>query len=634
MPRGCQMTDRAGVIAPLMVTVLLLMLAGWIYAPGQYGPALLDDRSSVLVIGDLKNNPELAWDYVSGDQSGPLGRPVSMASFVLEKLYLDGGLAASKQVNILLHLFNGGLVVWLFWLLLRHMAVPGYRWLALVLGAAWLLSPLYVSTVLYIVQRMAMLSTTFMLLACISFIYWRSSLFRGRFRVGLLLLVFANFTLAMLAKENAIVLVPILLLLEALWFQFRDENGKIILWLRGMTLGAIALGGLGLVLILAFNYDGLAAPFGHRYFTLDERLLTQARIVWDYVGQLYAPHVSGMGLYHDDVVVSKSLRDPASTLYAVIAWLAIAMLLPVLMIWQWGRYLALGVTWFLVGHSVESTVLPLELYFEHRNYFPGIGLFMLPGVIFALAVKYWPEIKAPLLVYFACFVIWLASLTGSQVQIWSSHPLLILNHLNGHPGSFRANADMAVQMANLGNLTAAQKYSDRAFEVSTGERAGDRDIRDLALACIANRAVAPERIDSLGMVNPARPFGSVTTLLTLVRLLQDNTCPDFDRIRFADRMADIFLADNTQATASANIYISLAVLENTLQRWVIAGAYTDRYLQLSPDNANALLMKLHFATALGKVDEIAAVTALLQEMDSQGKLTVGEQQTLSLYLEH
>jgi tetratricopeptide (TPR) repeat protein len=279
-------------------------------------------------------------------------------------------------------------------------------------------------------------------------------------------------------------------------------------------------------------------------------------------------------------------------------------------------------------------VLPLELYFEHRNYFPGIGLFLLIGAIFAALVQQWPQIKAPLLVYLACYVLWLASLTGSQVQIWSSHPLLILTNLNAHPASFRANADMAVQMANLGQFEEAQKYSARAFAVNAaGERSGDHDIRDLALACIANQPVAPQRISQLGGDDPGRPFGSVVTLQTLVHLLQDNACPDFDRLGFADRMAQLFLAEDARATASANIYVGLALLENTLERWQYADAYIDLFLQLSPRNVQGLLMKLHFTRALGKVEEADEVMATLQAMQKSGQLTVGEQQTLSLYLE-
>ena len=628
------MNDPLRNLAAVVLGALVLMLSAWVYWPGQTGPALLDDASSILVIGDLKSQPELAWDYIRGDNSGPLGRPVSMASFVLEKLFLDGSLATSKRVNILLHLCNGALVIWLFWLLFRFLGTPGYRALALALGAAWLLSPLYVSTVLYVVQRMAMLSTTFMLGSCICYVYWRERLRAGSFSVALLGLLAVLVLLAVFAKENAVVVIPVLLLLEALWFQFAGRNGQPIRWLQRTTLGLIATGGLTVLVFIVADYDGLAAAFRRRYFTLDERLLTQSRILWDYVGQLFSPEVLRMGLYHDDVVVSTSLDAPPTTRLAVMAWLGVLALFAAAMFWQWGRYLALGVAWFLVGHSIESTVLPLELYFEHRSYFPGIGLLLLVGVVFAALVRQWPQVKAPLLVYLACYALWLASLTGSQVQIWSSHPLLILNNLNAHPNSYRANADMAVQMANLGQFEAAQDYSARAFALSVaGERSGDHDIRDLALACIAKQPVEPEQIRRLGLENPARPFGSVVTLQTMVKMLQDNACPGFDRVGFADRMVEIFLADDSPATASANIYIGLALLENALERWQYADAYIDLFLEQSPGNAQGLLMKLHFTRALGKVAQADEVMATLQAMQARGQLTVGEQQTLALYLE-
>ncbi len=628
------MAKRFSGVLPYASLLLLLLVVGWLYWPGHTGPALLDDRSSVLVIGDLQQSPEQVWDYILGDRSGPLGRPVSMTTFVLEKILLDGSVATSKKVSIVLHLFNGALVTWLFCLLFRHIEVPGYRWLAVVLGAAWLLSPLYVSTVLYVVQRMAMLSTTFMLLACLAYIGWRQKLLVGRFSSLLLALTGVSVALALFAKENAIVIVPIILLLEALWFQFEGPGGKRIAWLQRSTLVSIALGSAGVLIYVLTYYDALAAGFARRYFTLDERLLTQSRILWHYIGQMYLPDLSVMGLYHDDIVVSKSFNEPATTAWALIVWCGLLLFSVASLFWRRGRYLALGVAWFLIGHSVESTVFSLELYFEHRNYFPGVGLFLFVGVLFALLVHRWPEIWPPLLVMLAFCVVYLAALTGSQVQIWSSRPLLILHHLNGHPNSFRANADMAVQMANLGELDAAREFSAKAYRVNvSGERSGDHDIRDLALACIADRAVAPQQIDRLGTANPERPFGSVDTLHTLVKMLQDDTCPTFDRGRFADRMAQIFLAEHSVATASANMYLGLALLENTLQRWSLANQYIDEFLQTVPDDPQGLLMKLHFVSALGKVAEIKTIRSRLLEMQEQGQLTISQQQTLSLYLE-
>ncbi len=624
-------------VSALLCVGLLLLIGLWIYWPGIQGPELLDDRSSVLVIDDLKDRPELALDYIFGDTSGALGRSVSMASFVLEKMYLDEGISGGKKVNIVLHLLNGGLVIWLFWLLFRYLEVPGYRALAVVLGAIWLLHPLLVSTVLYVVQRMAMLATFFMLLACICYVYWRLGMMAGKVGTWRFLPVPLLLVVALLAKENAIVLVPIVLLLEVWWFECKGERGEVIPWLRRLCYGLIAMGAIALASILLFQWDTLAERMHRRPFSLTERLLTQSRVVWDYVAQSVNPQVARMGLYHDDIVVSTSLLEPVSTLFAVIAWIVVVLVGGLLLRSRGGRWIALGVAWFLLGHSVESTVLPLEMYFEHRNYFPLIGLVLLLGSLFAVVVKKWPEPRAPLLVCLGLCVLVLSGLTSSQVQIWSNRSLLLLTQLNAHPHSVRANIDMATEMARLGQIEAAFDYSKRAFEASTNaasvqERSGDYQIRNLALSCIANKPVPDAMIDGLGREDPKRPLSSVTTLLTMVRLLQDNRCPQIDRIRFADRVAEIFLVDDFRRKASANIYSNLAVLENSLQRYDNAFAYTERFLALSPNNTRGLLMKLHFATALGKVEDAQAVIAVLQQMDQQGKLTVAQQQNLALYL--
>jgi hypothetical protein len=625
-------------LAAMLLGLLLLLWSVWAYWPGITGPSLLDDTSSVLVIGNVKERPELAFDYIFGDRSGMLGRSVSMASFVLERIYLDEGMVGSKKVNIILHALNGALVMWLFWLLFRYLDVPGYRLLSVTLGAIWLLHPLLVSSVLYVVQRMAMLATFFMLLASISYVYWRQGLIAGKAGVWRFLPVPMFLALGLLAKENAIVLLPILLLMEALWFRFAGSQGEIIRWLRTLTYGLIGSGAAVLSAILLLGWETLAARFSRRPFTLDERLLSQARILWDYVAQVFHPQVARMGLYHDDFVVSRGLLEPVTTAYAVFGWLLLVLTCGLLLRSRGGRWIVFGVAWFVLGHSVESTVLPLEMYFEHRNYFPMIGLVLMLGALFAIVVRRWPQPAAPLLVCFGLCAVLLSFMTSSQVQIWSNRTLLQLNHLNAHPHSPRANIDMATEMASIGELDAAYRYSLVAYQASKNgtnilERSGDYEMRNLALACIANKPPPPGMIDNLGVEDPNRPLSSVTTLLTMVRLLQDNTCPQFDRIRFADRLAEIYLVEDFERKASPKIYSNLAVLENALQRYDNAYAYADQFLALSPYNTRGLLMKLHFATALGKGDAAREVIATLQLIDKQGKLTVGQQRTLAMYLE-
>lgn len=624
---------RLTAVAPGLLGAVLLLVSLWVYWPGVPGPALLDDRSSVLTIGDVGNNPELAWDYIFGDTSGLLGRSVSMSTFVLEKMYLDEGVAGGKKVNIVLHMFNGALVIWLFALLFRFQAVPGYQWLAVLLGSLWLLHPLLVSTVLYVVQRMAMLSTFFMLLGSISYVYWRTSLIKGKPGLLRFLPVPVFLAVGMLAKENAIVLVPVLLLMEALWFRFAGPDGRTLVWLRNLSYGLIGAGAVVMLLVLVIGWDMLAADFRFRPFSLYERLLSQARILWDYVGQLFYPEIGRMGLYHDDFAWSRAWYEPVSTLYAAIAWLVLLLTCAVLLRWESGRWLVFGISWFLVGHSVESTVLPLEMYFEHRNYFPAMGLALSLGALFAIVARRWPEPVAPMLASLGLILVLVAGLCSTQVQVWSNHSLLLLTHLNGHPRSARANIDMAQEMAVRRDLDAALVYSKKALEVSTVERSGDYEVRNLALSCIANKPVPPEMIDNLGKTDPHRPLSSVTTLLAMVRMVQDDKCPTFDRIRFADRMAEIYLVDDFRKRGSANMYSNLAVLENALQRYDNAYAYVDQFLALSRNNTRGLLMKLHFATALGRYGDADEVIAILQDKNKRGQLNVGEQENLALYLE-
>ena len=349
------------------------------------------------------------------------------------------------------------------------------------------------------------------------------------------------------------------------------------------------------------------------------------------------PVTQRMGIYHDDYIVSQSLSMPATTLWAVAAWVAVGLVALLLWFSTRGRLVAFGISWFVVAHGVESTVLPLEMYFEHRNYAPAIGLLLALGGVFHIVTARWRAVAPPLLVWLALLAGWFALQTSPLVVIWSSRPLLNLHHYTGHPGSARANNDMASQMAVHGELQAALEFSTAAHAASrnkaaANERHSDYMVRNLALSCIADKPPVPGTIAQLGSRDPGRPLSSATTLLTMVRLLQDDRCPHIDRVAFADRMAQLLLVDERRRGAS-RIYSSMAVLENALGRYDKAYAYIDHVLRRSPNNRQALLMKLHFATALNRLESKAEVIAQLTALREAGKLNTAQQQTLDLYLE-
>jgi protein O-mannosyl-transferase len=615
------------------VTVGLLAISAWIYWPGSDGPALLDDYNNVLIIPDLREAPELAPDYILGNRSGPLGRPVSIATFVLENMLADGGIRLSKQVNIFIHLLNGLLVAWLMLVLLRFAQLPVPVALAGLLAACWLLAPMFVSTVLYTVQRMAMLCASFSLASMLAFAYWRIGLIAGRANHLLLPVALLFFVVGLYSKENAAVVLPILLLMELLWFECRGPGNRVSLPARRRLLLAAGSGGLLCLVALVLAWPDLQARFAGRSFSLEERLLTQGRILWDYVGQFFWPDVQRLGLYHDDYPISASLIAPQATLAAAVGWLLTLGAGAVLCQWRHGRYIFFGLLWFLVAHSVESTVLPLELYYEHRNYFPAIGLLLSIGVGLGLLIGRLPAIRGPVFAWLGCLLLVAATVSSSQVQIWSNRTLLTMQHVIGHPGSSRANIDMAELLASAGDIDGARHYSSRAFSTSLQEREGDALLRDISLACLAGEPVTAAMIAQLGTRNPERPISAVTTLHTLVKMIRDGVCESsMDAVVFADRMVEIYLVPGRPRLGASNVYLGLAILENALQRYGNAFEYIDRFLVLDPGDHRGLLMKLHFATALGKVVQSEAIIQLLLSIDAQGRLSVEDRQTLDLYL--
>ncbi|HAN29681.1 MAG TPA: hypothetical protein DCP75_18530 [Haliea salexigens] len=609
---------------------VLLAATAWLYAPGIHGPALLDDRTSVTLLETDVDSRQLV-EQVLGDGSGPLGRPVTMATFVVERALLGADLRWSKAINIALHVINGVLLAWFILLLLRGSGYSGSLAVALLAAGLWLVSPLWVSTVLYAVQRMAMLACTFMLLTLIAYLHWRAAYVRGQSGVWRLLVVGGCAVLAVFAKENGIVVLPVLLLLELLWFGCR-RSGVVDRRLLAIALGLLALGTLFVVSVFLVVPERFLAHYSLREFTLEERLLTQGRILWDYLGQLVWPQTARMGLYHDDVLLSHSLTDPVATLHALLAWGGVLVAAAVTSGFVLGRRVAFCILFYLVGHSVESTVLPLELYFEHRNYFPGIAVFLLAALLLAELQQRWRRVAAPVMAYLALGLVVLSFNTSSQVEIWSNSYLLRFNQINAHPTSFRANADMAVMFARAGSLERALEYSARAHE-HTRERAGDRYMRNLALSCIAGQPLSATQEPNRQALVAERPLSSVPTLHTLVKMLQNDECRHLDRSALADTFAAVYLRPQAEATASGNIYALLAVLENALGRYANAYEYTARFLAESPQATRGLLMQLHFSTALGKVEEADDLKQRLLLLQDAGALSVVDQETLALYLE-
>ena len=444
---------------------LLIAAATALYWGGLSGPFVLDDRWNLTTI-ELWQAGEQPWQLSLFPFNHPLllTRPVSMASFMLSA-WLGGGVEAFpfKLGNLVTHLLCGVLGWWLLRRLLRldpRLAPRADVW-ALVAIAIWLLHPLQVSTVLYVVQRMAQLATLFTLAAVAVYLVARQRLQQDRPSVARWLLfgLFPLlFVLGLLSKQNAAIAGFLCLVLELAYFR-RPERGRNDL--RAFFGVFVALPVLATLALLALRPQTLLAGYADWDFTLGQRLLTQPRALLDYIGMWFVPRGPRMGLYTDAYPVSTGLLSPPSTVLAILVLMAITGLAIVMR--KRAPSVFAGWFFFLVAHAVESTFLPLEMYYEHRNYLPSLGLLLMAiGLVDAVARRFGQidllgqRLAMPILVAFAAV---LAFSTFSQASLWKTMDGILTNALAQQPVSHRAHMDAALLTLSRQNFSAARRLN-------------------------------------------------------------------------------------------------------------------------------------------------------------------------------
>jgi protein O-mannosyl-transferase len=405
-------------------------------------------------IDDQDTGVDLIRAAFSSD-AGPLKRPISMLSFGLNVYAFGMDPWAMKLFNVLIHLLAGIGIYALLKVVLRHLQREGAlapslksELIALLASAIWLLHPMQLTSVLYVVQRMTSLSSLFSLLGLLAYAHGRT---RGDLR-GLIsavggLAVFG--LLSVLSKESGALILAYAFAIELCVFHFRSPDRRVrTVLLAGY--GSLSLAALvGLIYLLSINPALLERAYVPREFTLGERLLTQPRILWEYVGEILLPLPSRLGLYHDQIRLSTSLLSPWTTLPSLIAWLG--LLLFALLRHQTSPILAFAVLWFLAGHLMESTLVPLELKFEHRNYLS----LMAPALLVALLVT---RLRLPSslgAVAGAIIVLALAGATLERANIWSDGLRIELSEAANNPNSSRAN-----YQAGLAIVKTAQRRGD------------------------------------------------------------------------------------------------------------------------------------------------------------------------------
>jgi len=446
----------------LSLILLAVALTVAVYFPGLSGDFIFDDGPNITENTRLQTT-ELTLDGIrqaafSAD-SGMLKRPISMLTFWVN-YYLHGlDPYWFKVTNLLVHLLTGGALFVLAKFLLESPAMrrsvaddrsSSGTAIALAVATLWLVHPLNLTAVLYVVQRMTSLSALFIVLGLLCYVAGRRRQLQGRNGFTLILIGLFGFgALAVLSKENGALLPFFIVVVELTLFRFIASDAATTRKLKAFNVVISLVPILAIVLFLLTHPDWVTRQYETRDFTLAERLLTQARVLWLYLKWTLIPSPFELGLYHDDIAVSKSLFDPVTTIVSIAG---LAGLLTAACVYRRKFPLfSFGVLWFFVGHALESSFIGLELVYEHRNYLPIMGplLCAVAAVRLALDNVRWPVRAAVAL----GVVVALSFVTLTRAVDWGDMNRLRMALVRHHPNSPRANfeAGFALATAALSN---------------------------------------------------------------------------------------------------------------------------------------------------------------------------------------
>lgn len=495
----------------------------YVIAQSASNAGIFDDATSILpLLNEKKVTGMVPWHYVFENTSGPLGRPVSVFAFRELINVFDAGFREIKLFSLVLH---GSIVLAALSLNRLFLGNPNdlviKRFVEFAI-AIWATNPLWISTLLYAVQMMAVLSAFFTVLG-----FW----FVGKFvattverrnaypRFFYLLFGCLSFILAVLSKENGLIYIVALLCLLPVNL-IRDER-KIKLY-----IGAISLfvAGFAVVAVHLINSGLIFPEYSHRSFDVIDRLLTQYYLIPKNT-VLMLLSLSQPSLVHDnvDVVVFPSLEIAISTIY----WSIVA-------VWVYrglvsgdrvSKWSSLCILTYHLGHIPESTIVPLELHFDHRYYAPSI--FGYCGVALFAYKVYEKYVGNPLRGFqLGALSLLLINLflVAHFSAIWSSPISYSAWEYSQKRDSARATLLAAEVASRFKNIDKAYELSYAASQLRSEETQWDLLFRNLYLACGAEAGYDEE---ALRLPDPSSPvFYDNDSIFSVWKKVISGQCPD------------------------------------------------------------------------------------------------------------
>jgi len=455
----------------------LTVLAILLYGHTLHSPWQLDDYKNIV------QNPKIHMNridlssiknsfYGTPSSSERLDRPIAYFSFALNWWLDKSNVKGYHIVNITIHLLTSFL---LFCTILLLFQTPNGKTngqddvysVALLSATLWMIHPIQIQAVTYIVQRMAELAAFFSIIGIYCYVKARltketlqKTVCYGGCGIA--------FILGIGSKSNAFLLPFSLILIEFTFFQDlgRKRTQKLAILLFSGCIVLIATAGV--LLFMNGRVSSIVDAYAIRPFAIWERLMTQPRVLLFYLSQIFYPVASRFSVVHD-VIPSTSLITPWTTLPCILAILGAVCFairgltrLPIL---------SFAILFFLGNHLIESSIIPLEMVFEHRNYLPSLFLFLPVSLAIVKCFEFYRSNQKTTMFWFmwssVCVVLMGIGLsTYLRNTQWQSIPTLWKDAMKKAPQSARPLQTLGWYYGGIGKVNTAIALYKRSLKLN------------------------------------------------------------------------------------------------------------------------------------------------------------------------
>ncbi|MFK2879009.1 hypothetical protein [Rhodanobacter hydrolyticus] len=619
-----------------------------IYWPGLSGYWLFDDYPNIVDNHGVQPASTSIPALINAALSSPSSdfkRPLASLSFAAN--YLASGLNpwSWKLINLIIHLLNGLLAFVLAKKLLTAtlrstktegpgeiLPTPAEQQtgiLAALIAGGWLVLPVNVTAVLYVVQRMESMANLFVMLGLIGYVAGRQSMLRQKQQgwAGLSLCVsslIAATSVGLLAKETAVMLPLYAILIEWLVFGFRsNENHKD--WRIASLFVMVLL--LPMIIGITWLLHGLLNPaaWATRDFTMSTRLLSEARIVMDYLVWTVLPTPHALSFYHDDFNISTGLLQPWTTLACVLALAALGA--AIFAIRKRQPLAALGLALFLGCQSLTATIIPLELIFEHRNYFASFGLMLaiIPSLTpvrsQALEVSRFMFARRVLLI--GLLLLWASQTLATSIE-WSNPISMAESLAVRRPTSPRAQYELGRTYIIYSNYDPTSPFTKLAYAPLERSAAlpGSSILPEQALIFMNARMHLPIKdawwTSLIGKLKAHKPgIQDESSLAALTKCVQDSFC-DLP----VNRMMEAFMAALSHPNPDARLLANYGDYGwNVLNDKGLGLRMTEASVEADPHEPVYRITLIRMLAALGRKEDALDAIKQLEALNYGDRLS-------------